>query len=274
VTGIIYAYTHNETGRIYVGQTTRQKQRHKEHVVGQSAAASHIDRAFLKHGADAFAYEVLVADVPAEDLNDWERFFVWQLQSYGHGYNMDAGGGFDRETARRRWQSAEYRAKMLAAFAARGRNEQTRRKLSETQKRRAAEPGWHLSELWKTEGRKSAHLKRNEEMHKRQDYREKMKAVFESESFKAAAAEKNRRIAGDPEWRRRQLEANRAANCRAVVCVETGVVYVGLSDASRETGANLAKICNVCKGSRKTAGGYRWRYATPEESATLKPAAS
>ncbi len=31
-------------------------------------------------------------------------------------------------------------------------------------------------------------------------------------------------------------------------------------EASKETGANITKICEVCKGNRKTAGGYHWQY--------------
>lgn len=35
-----------------------------------------------------------------------------------------------------------------------------------------------------------------------------------------------------------------------------------LNDASRITGINAAHICDVCKGKRKLAGGYVWKYAT------------
>lgn len=34
-----------------------------------------------------------------------------------------------------------------------------------------------------------------------------------------------------------------------------------LNDASRITGINAAHICDVCKGKRKSAGGYVWKYA-------------
>jgi len=33
-----------------------------------------------------------------------------------------------------------------------------------------------------------------------------------------------------------------------------------LSEAERVTGVSNGHICNVCKGKRKTAGGYTWRY--------------
>jgi hypothetical protein len=34
-----------------------------------------------------------------------------------------------------------------------------------------------------------------------------------------------------------------------------------MMDIEREIGISNSKVCAVCKGKRKTAGGYIWRYA-------------
>ena len=47
---------------------------------------------------------------------------------------------------------------------------------------------------------------------------------------------------------------------RPVVCVETGVIYVSITEASEQTGALGCHISACCKGKRKTAGGYHWEY--------------
>ena len=47
---------------------------------------------------------------------------------------------------------------------------------------------------------------------------------------------------------------------KKILCVETGVVYRSLTEASKKTGTNLGKICMVARGFRNTAGGYRWEY--------------
>lgn len=39
------------------------------------------------------------------------------------------------------------------------------------------------------------------------------------------------------------------------------ILYKGVKDAWRKTGINRCCIANCCKGTRKTAGGYQWRYA-------------
>jgi hypothetical protein len=47
-------------------------------------------------------------------------------------------------------------------------------------------------------------------------------------------------------------------NKRKVRCIETGEIFSSISDAGREKGAK--KITMVCKGSRKTSGGFHWEY--------------
>lgn len=52
------------------------------------------------------------------------------------------------------------------------------------------------------------------------------------------------------------------ARKRKVLCVETGVIYESASEAARQNkGTTQSKICMVCRGQRKTAGGLHWKYA-------------
>ena len=52
--------------------------------------------------------------------------------------------------------------------------------------------------------------------------------------------------------------------CIHVMCVETGVIYYGGSEAHRKTGINQGRITQCCKGKRKSAGGFHWQYAVKE----------
>lgn len=45
-----------------------------------------------------------------------------------------------------------------------------------------------------------------------------------------------------------------------VICIETGIAYDSILEAKRCTGINNTDIAEVCKGIRKTAGGFHWRY--------------
>lgn len=52
---------------------------------------------------------------------------------------------------------------------------------------------------------------------------------------------------------------------RAVVCIELNRMFGSALQAERETGAFGENIGKAAQGTRKTAGGYHWRYATEEE---------
>ena len=57
-----------------------------------------------------------------------------------------------------------------------------------------------------------------------------------------------------------QIRTANKLRWRKVVCLETGKVYDNLQLAADDTGANRVSINNCCKGVRKTAGGFTWRY--------------
>lgn len=45
---------------------------------------------------------------------------------------------------------------------------------------------------------------------------------------------------------------------KPIKCVETGVVYLGLEEASKFTGCSRTSISNALSGKTKTGGGYHW----------------
>ena len=51
-------------------------------------------------------------------------------------------------------------------------------------------------------------------------------------------------------------------NAKAVVCVETGIVYDTVSEAEKQTGVARSNIAKQIKGLIKHAGGYHWKYLT------------
>jgi hypothetical protein len=47
---------------------------------------------------------------------------------------------------------------------------------------------------------------------------------------------------------------------KPVLCIETNEMFSSARQAERETGVNCSNITNCCRGGRKTAGGYKWRF--------------
>lgn len=48
---------------------------------------------------------------------------------------------------------------------------------------------------------------------------------------------------------------------KKIICVETDEIFNSISEAARKYGLVVSHICGCCKGSRKSVGGYHWRYA-------------
>lgn len=51
---------------------------------------------------------------------------------------------------------------------------------------------------------------------------------------------------------------------RPVRCIETGVIYCSMREASEKTGVNRICISNCCRGVSITAGGLHWEYYNEE----------
>lgn len=64
----------------------------------------------------------------------------------------------------------------------------------------------------------------------------------------------------NPMYGRKRTKRNLESTRKAVLCVETSMVYESISQASRMTNINLSHIAAVCRGDRKTAGGFHWRF--------------
>ncbi|AGE49342.1 GIY-YIG catalytic domain-containing endonuclease [Acanthocystis turfacea Chlorella virus Br0604L] len=88
--GFIYFLT-SPSGKMYIGQTTREiEQRFKDHQKPSSSCVL-ISRAIRKYGWDAFKKHWY--EVPNEDLNDHEEAMVEVLETLSlAGYNLKEGG--------------------------------------------------------------------------------------------------------------------------------------------------------------------------------------
>lgn len=59
---------------------------------------------------------------------------------------------------------------------------------------------------------------------------------------------------------RQSVEKQIASISNKVICIETSVIYNGTKEAGRLNNIDPSCISKVCRGERKTAGGYHWRY--------------
>lgn len=100
--GVIYKYTNKINGKVYIGQTTREKSRYNQHM--ESRTSNHensiFHNAIKKHGWDSFEYKVLFRincsnfqDL-INTLDSKERVAIKYFNSTNnnYGYNLSSGG--------------------------------------------------------------------------------------------------------------------------------------------------------------------------------------
>lgn len=110
--GTIYLHKNKLNGKCYVGQTaaTVAAINSSRWFNGRGYAPESIfGRAIAKYGWDAFEHIILKEDIPTEELNYWEMYYVEYYHSYVHdeaggGYNATKGGDF---TSKYTWELSE-----------------------------------------------------------------------------------------------------------------------------------------------------------------------
>jgi len=233
-TGIIYAYTHKATGRMYVGQTINPERRHRDHMRGKIGHSWKFNNAVRKYGPESFSYEILLADIPVEELNDWERFFIWHLRSYIYGFNLTIGGDFDRDMHSEPWFKERKGAAISRAWNAPGYREKMRAKLVQASARPEVKA--------KKSASQSATMAKTDVKEKHRESTTKAQRMFDQ----------------------------RLIRSRPIVCVETGEWFISYQAAKNAHGVDTGSLTRVLQGKKKTTGGYHWRHATEDETRIRK----
>tara|TARA_R110000782_G_C14669905_1_gene398861 strand:- start:40 stop:696 length:657 start_codon:yes stop_codon:yes gene_type:complete len=91
---IIYKVTNKVIGKVYIGQTCKQLDERKRahYKSSRLGSTTHFHRALSKYGVSHFDWEELVVCNSKEELNELERKFINEYDSFKNGYNMTLGG--------------------------------------------------------------------------------------------------------------------------------------------------------------------------------------
>ena len=91
--GCIYLLTNLITLLCYVGKSIDFEGRMDEHKKGKSIDNSYVERSIRKHGWHNFKVEILIDDVPEEDLDNLETCYIAVKDTMvPNGYNLTKGG--------------------------------------------------------------------------------------------------------------------------------------------------------------------------------------
>lgn len=250
---VIYCITNLVNGKIYIGQTiyknpNKRWTKHKYDTGVGSLCAIHM--AMRKHGIDSFNFEVI--DESASDLdelNDLESFYVSFYDTFkSRGYNMTSGGESTEV-------SDETRNKISKGNTGKIKTLETREKI------RQANIGKKLSEETKKKisdavsGEKNGFYGRKHS----DETKEKLSEASRGNTFRLG-----KKHTDETKLKMSESQFKSKYHKIAVLKIQEGVIvseYKSINEAERQTGIDSSSISAVCKGKRKTAGGFKWRYA-------------
>lgn len=94
-TGIIYIIKNTVNKKVYIGQTTTTlRTRFCQHLKNSTLKTRHykIYNAIKKYGKEKFYIECLERNIPIEELDEREIYYIEKYNSFEKGYNSTKGG--------------------------------------------------------------------------------------------------------------------------------------------------------------------------------------
>lgn len=262
----IYLWTNLINGKVYVGQAQNFYERMLKYKNGRELHRA-IGRAINKYGIDNFDISVLEKDLPCNKLNEREQYWMDYYNSYDLtvGYNVckiagTTSGFHHSKKSRKKMSDAKIKFykqnkdKLLVGeknpMFGKTMSEENKKKMSERLMGNQYAKGkhWRLSEETKEKHRQSMLGKQNALGHKH------------TKETKQKISKANMGHTVSLETREKISKANKGKTGRAVICIDTGIIYNGISDASKTINKDASSISKCCRRKQNTAGGYRWKY--------------
>lgn len=220
----IYCIENIQTNKKYIGQSVSIEDRWSKHMSELNNGLHHNDylqKAWNKYGKESFKFTVLeYCDI--NKLNDRERYYIEYYDSMNRdkGYNLKSGGQ----------DHIVY-------------SEETKKKLSNSIRKSYLD-----SELIKVRSKDAIKQWSNPEIRK--------KMIKNNGMYGKHHTEEARKKMSDAAKGRISRRRNRTN----VLCIELNKRFNDAATAGKELSLDGSGILKVCKGERKTCGGYHWKF--------------
>jgi group I intron endonuclease len=258
VMGFIYKIIHNESGKVYVGQTTQDiNRRWKDHSKSQSNC-TYLRNALKKYGTDAFKYEIICI-VFDEDLDEFEADYIIRHNCIvPNGYNLKNGGnsigGYHHQ------ETKDKISKALKSGKARNNPVNMKPVIQ-------SKDGVDLKQFFSiTEAAKSLNasiIDISESINKR-----RISEICRGESKSQIYKEFEWRFGGEKKMViLKKHESKNHCQKKCVIQSEGGVdirTFNSLSEAGKEINVHPSSITNACI-SRNLCKGFAWRTLIPAQ---------
>lgn len=287
--GYIYKTTNLVNNLIYIGQ------KHSSTFLGQSYLGSGklLRRAVAKYGSENFRVDLLEEVPTKEQMDAREIYWISFYRATDHtiGYNISEGGNVNRTMCGE--NNPFYKKTHSSSTVEKIRQANLGRRpwnkgLSKTTDTRIADCAAALKgrkatvkgTVWVNDGQSSKMIAKSELEEYKNNGWQQGRLPLPVENYKYIALGRIRVNNGIEErnikeeeleqylqagWLRGRLKFKDTSKfgkhmCKPVVCIETGVIYGSVEEASAAYDCAATSISACCRHKRKTAGGVRWQY--------------
>ena len=223
-------YKHiSPSNKIYIGITSQKPKDRWENGNGYKSN-KYFYRAILLYGWDNFKHEIIAEGLTKEEAEKMEIQLIAFYDSTNEekGYNLRKGGclcSFNEITLQR--MKISHLGKVLP--------EEQKKKISDAMKGRKVSKGML--------GRKHS-----------EETKRKMRNCRVGLNL---SEETKKRIS---ESKKGQNKGSKNHKAQSVINIDTGEQFTTITEAAEKYNLNHSNISMVCNGTRKTTGGFRWKY--------------
>lgn len=236
--------------KVYIGITCQIP--YKRWAKGKGYKCNeYLTNAIEKYGWDNVTHKILYENLSKKDAEEKEIELIklYDSTNRNFGYNIQEGGSCSTlnensklkisEHSKKMWLNQEYKDKQSKSHQGQKpwnkgviMPEEFKQKCRENTYKRLKKASWNLGKK-----RTKDQIEKISIRHKGKKLSDEHRRALHEGSKKAG---KNRQ--------------------RKILCVETGVIYDSIKDASDATKIHRSNISGVARGKRLTAGGYSWKY--------------
>lgn len=232
--------------KVYIGITSTKPEYRWRNGKGYYGS-TRIYNAIQKYGWENVKHEILYEHLTKEKAENKEKELIQQYKSYDekYGYNLELGGNLRKEV------SEETKEKWRKKLSGKN-NPMYGKHMSEENKKRMSE---------RNKGKnnpmygKSAMLGKHHTEETKEKLRKKMNSIEVHKKLSEASKGKN-----NPMYGVRLPESILEKKRKKVLCIETGIIYNSLTEASKKENINISCLSEVCNGKQKISKGCHWRY--------------
>lgn len=272
---IIYKVTNLKTGLSYIGQTVRDlPTRKSEHLRSAQRASSQenpqaLHKAINEYGSGEFSWEIIETCTNKDQLNQKERYWVAFYNTLiPNGYNQTVGGAIDAnmleetrikiaDKIKELHKDPEYQARVYPKLKG---LTPPNKGIPMTEKQRAK-----VSAARAAVYKDPTYVNPNVGQKRTEEQKANIKAGQKGKMAigKAwTAAHKDQYTTEVRAKMRAKKLGKKPANTKKVRCIETGVIYDGLTEAAKALDINRQSIWMQIKGKLKSAGGKHFEYCS------------